>query len=140
MSGWSSTPPAIRYGSWTSQSHGSGSEKVCMELGGEILTIGSDGHAPEQLAWDFREIPSRSSERNAVSAIIRYSRSGCPSFTRWKPSTKIPQTAGCRSQLRPCCGLTFIKINIPLLRLLHPRECLTWVSSEPSILMPCFSA
>ena len=28
------------------------------ELGGEILTIGSDGHAPEQLAWDFRKIPS----------------------------------------------------------------------------------
>ena len=28
------------------------------ELGGEILTIGSDGHAPEQLAWDFWKIPS----------------------------------------------------------------------------------
>ncbi len=28
------------------------------ELGGEILTIGSDGHAPEQLAWDFQKIPS----------------------------------------------------------------------------------
>ena len=29
-----------------------------MELGGEILTIGCDGHAPEQLAWDFGKIPA----------------------------------------------------------------------------------
>ena len=28
------------------------------ELGGEILTIGCDGHAPEQLAWDFEKIPA----------------------------------------------------------------------------------
>ena len=28
------------------------------ELGGEILTIGSDGHAPEQIAWDFEKAPS----------------------------------------------------------------------------------
>ena len=27
------------------------------ELGGELLTIGSDGHAPEQLAFDFPKIP-----------------------------------------------------------------------------------
>jgi len=28
------------------------------ELGGEIITIGSDGHAPEQIAWDFQKAPS----------------------------------------------------------------------------------
>lgn len=28
------------------------------ELGGEILTLGSDGHAPEQIAWDFYKIPA----------------------------------------------------------------------------------
>lgn len=27
------------------------------ELGGEIITIGSDGHAPEQIAWDFYKVP-----------------------------------------------------------------------------------
>lgn len=27
------------------------------ELGGEIITIGSDGHAPEQIAWDFNKAP-----------------------------------------------------------------------------------
>ena len=27
------------------------------ELGGEIITIGSDGHAPEQIAWDFKKVP-----------------------------------------------------------------------------------
>lgn len=27
------------------------------ELGGEIITIGSDGHAPEQIAWDFDRVP-----------------------------------------------------------------------------------
>ncbi|MBR2044853.1 MAG: histidinol-phosphatase HisJ family protein [Agathobacter sp.] len=28
------------------------------ELGGEIITLGSDGHAPEQIAWDFEKAPS----------------------------------------------------------------------------------
>lgn len=28
------------------------------ELGGEILTIGSDGHCPEHLAYDFSKVPS----------------------------------------------------------------------------------
>lgn len=28
------------------------------ELGGEIITLGSDGHAPEQIAWDFDKVPS----------------------------------------------------------------------------------
>ena len=28
------------------------------ELGGEIITIGSDGHAPEQMAWEFEKAPS----------------------------------------------------------------------------------
>ena len=27
------------------------------ELGGEIITLGSDGHAPEQIAWDFDKVP-----------------------------------------------------------------------------------
>lgn len=27
------------------------------ELGGEIITLGSDGHAPEQIAWEFDKIP-----------------------------------------------------------------------------------
>ncbi|MBO5278976.1 MAG: histidinol-phosphatase HisJ family protein [Lachnospiraceae bacterium] len=27
------------------------------ELGGEILTLGSDGHKPEHLAWDFEKLP-----------------------------------------------------------------------------------
>lgn len=27
------------------------------ELGGEIITLGSDGHAPEQIAWDFEKVP-----------------------------------------------------------------------------------
>lgn len=27
------------------------------ELGGEILTLGSDGHKPEQIAWDYEKIP-----------------------------------------------------------------------------------
>ena len=27
------------------------------ELGGEIITIGSDGHAPEQIAWEFAKVP-----------------------------------------------------------------------------------
>ena len=28
------------------------------ELGGEIITLGSDGHAPEQIAWEFNKVPS----------------------------------------------------------------------------------
>lgn len=28
------------------------------ELGGEIITIGSDGHAPDQVAWDFCKVPN----------------------------------------------------------------------------------
>lgn len=28
------------------------------ELGGEIITLGSDGHAPEQIAWDFAKVPA----------------------------------------------------------------------------------
>lgn len=28
------------------------------ELGGRLLTIGADGHAPEQIAWDFDKIPN----------------------------------------------------------------------------------
>lgn len=28
------------------------------ELGGEIITIGSDGHAPEQIAWEFEKAPA----------------------------------------------------------------------------------
>ena len=27
------------------------------ELGGEIITIGSDGHTPEQIAWEFEKAP-----------------------------------------------------------------------------------
>jgi histidinol-phosphatase (PHP family) len=27
------------------------------ELGGEILTIGSDAHAPEHIAWEFARVP-----------------------------------------------------------------------------------
>ena len=27
------------------------------ELGGEIITIGADGHAPNQIAWDFEKVP-----------------------------------------------------------------------------------
>lgn len=27
------------------------------ELGGEIITLGSDGHAPEQIAWEFAKAP-----------------------------------------------------------------------------------
>ena len=27
------------------------------ELGGEIITVGADGHAPEQIAWDFEKVP-----------------------------------------------------------------------------------
>lgn len=27
------------------------------ELGGEIITIGSDGHKPEQIAWDYAKVP-----------------------------------------------------------------------------------
>lgn len=28
------------------------------ELGGEIITIGSDGHTPEQIAWEFEKAPA----------------------------------------------------------------------------------
>lgn len=28
------------------------------ELGGEIITFGSDGHAPEQIAWEFAKAPA----------------------------------------------------------------------------------
>ncbi len=28
------------------------------ELGGEIITLGSDGHTPEQIAWDFEKVPA----------------------------------------------------------------------------------
>lgn len=28
------------------------------ELGGEIITIGSDGHTPEQIAWEFEKVPA----------------------------------------------------------------------------------
>jgi len=28
------------------------------ELGGEIITLGSDGHAPEQMAWEFEKVPA----------------------------------------------------------------------------------
>ena len=27
------------------------------ELGGEIITIGADGHKPEQIAWDYHKVP-----------------------------------------------------------------------------------
>lgn len=27
------------------------------ELGGEIITVGADGHAPDQIAWDFEKVP-----------------------------------------------------------------------------------
>lgn len=27
------------------------------ELGGEIITVGADGHAPDQIAWDFKKVP-----------------------------------------------------------------------------------
>ena len=27
------------------------------ELGGEIITIGSDGHKPDQIAWDYVKVP-----------------------------------------------------------------------------------
>ena len=27
------------------------------ELGGEIITVGSDGHKPEHLAYDFHKVP-----------------------------------------------------------------------------------
>jgi len=27
------------------------------ELGGEIITIGADGHKPEQIAWDYNKVP-----------------------------------------------------------------------------------
>ena len=27
------------------------------ELGGEIITIGSDGHTPKQIAWEFEKVP-----------------------------------------------------------------------------------
>ena len=30
---------------------------VSRELGGEIITIGADGHAPDQIAWDFDKVP-----------------------------------------------------------------------------------
>lgn len=32
--------------------------KCYKELGGEIITLGSDGHAPEQIAWDFEKMPA----------------------------------------------------------------------------------
>lgn len=28
------------------------------ELGGEIITIGADGHTPDAIAWDFQKVPS----------------------------------------------------------------------------------
>lgn len=28
------------------------------ELGGEIITLGSDGHAPEQIAWEYEKVPA----------------------------------------------------------------------------------
>ncbi len=28
------------------------------ELGGEIITLGSDGHAPDQIAWEFEKVPA----------------------------------------------------------------------------------
>lgn len=27
------------------------------ELGGEIITVGADGHAPDQIAWNFEKVP-----------------------------------------------------------------------------------
>ena len=27
------------------------------ELGGEIITIGSDGHKPDQIAWEYKKVP-----------------------------------------------------------------------------------
>ena len=31
--------------------------KRYMELGGEIITIGSDGHCPKHMAYDFYKLP-----------------------------------------------------------------------------------
>lgn len=31
--------------------------KRYMELGGEIITIGSDGHCPKHMAYDFCKLP-----------------------------------------------------------------------------------
>ena len=31
--------------------------KRYLELGGEIITIGSDGHCPEHMAYDFHKLP-----------------------------------------------------------------------------------
>ena len=28
------------------------------ELGGEIITLGSDGHTPEQIAWEYEKVPA----------------------------------------------------------------------------------
>lgn len=32
------------------------------ELGGEIITIGADGHRPEHIAWDYEKVPALLSE------------------------------------------------------------------------------
>ena len=32
--------------------------KKYREFGGEIITVGSDGHKPEHLAYDFHKVPS----------------------------------------------------------------------------------
>lgn len=48
------------------------------ELGGEIITIGSDGHCPEHMAWDFDKLPAILKE----AGFDRYAvfRNKCPQF------------------------------------------------------------
>ena len=35
-----------------------GKNMTVYEFGGEIITVGSDGHKPEHLAYDFHKVPS----------------------------------------------------------------------------------
>ncbi|MBQ6845320.1 MAG: histidinol-phosphatase HisJ family protein [Agathobacter sp.] len=50
------------------------------ELGGEILTLGSDGHAPEQIAWDFAKVPAILNEAGFTYFTVFHNRK--PEFIR----------------------------------------------------------
>lgn len=97
------------------------------ELGGEILTIGSRRPCSGTAGLGFPENPL-SSERMRFPVLYGIRGTNASLLPGGNILTKIPQTAaGLISG--PSAGF-FIKINIPLLLLLHPHECLTLVSSD----------
>ena len=63
------------------------------ELGGEIITIGSDGHTPEQIAWEFEKAPEILKEAGFELAFIGGGRKATKTTDKWHiPRFQIVKT------------------------------------------------